>query len=145
MKAVIQRVKSSQVKVDGQVVGQIGHGLNVLLGVGQGDTSKQAEDLARKIANLRIFADDQDKMNCSVKEVGGEILVVSQFTLYGDCRKGNRPSFVRAAEPKLAEELYEHFVRKLMEQGLKVVTGQFRTLMEVTIVNDGPVTIIWES
>jgi len=145
MKAVVQRVKKASVKVSGKTVGKIGPGLVVLLGVGEEDTQKDAKYLADKIANLRIFGDENDKMNLSALETQGEILAVSQFTLYGDTKKGRRPNFVEAAEPKKAEELFNYFVEKLKETGLKVETGQFRAMMLVEILNDGPVTLILEN
>lgn len=145
MKAVIQRVKKASVTVSGETVAKIGQGLLVLLGVGEGDTEKDAEYLVDKIVNLRIFADKNDKMNLSALETRGEILAVSQFTLYGDTKKGRRPSFVEAAEPQKAEALFNYFVNKLKETGLKVETGKFRAMMLVEILNDGPVTIILDS
>jgi len=125
-----------------EVCGRIGHGLLVLLGVAGGDTATEAESLARKTAGLRIFEDEQGKMNRSIGEVGGSILVVSQFTLLGDCRKGRRPSFVAAAAPEVAERLYEVFVEAVRQQGIEVSTGRFRQHMEVELVNDGPVTLV---
>lgn len=145
MRAVIQRVKHSKVEVDGAVVGQIGPGLLVLLGVGEGDTEKDSDYLARKIAHLRIFQDEKGLMNRSVLESGGSVLVVSQFTLWGDCSKGRRPSFIRAARPEKARELYEHFVGVLRGEGLPVATGQFQEMMDVHLVNDGPVTLLLDS
>lgn len=145
MKAVVQRVKESSVTVDGREVGRIGRGLLVLLGVAHGDTPSDADDMVEKILHLRIFEDEAGKMNHSLVEVGGALLVVSQFTLYGDCRKGRRPSFVQAARPEAAEALYEHFVGKARERGMLVATGQFRAMMDVALVNDGPVTLILES
>ena len=145
MRAVVQRVKESSVKVDGSTVGKIGPGLNVLLGVAEGDTEKDADFLAEKIANLRIFEDENGKMNLSLLDVKGGMLVISQFTLLGDCRKGRRPSFVKAAGPEEADALYRYFVGKTEEKGVKVETGVFRAMMEVYIVNDGPVTLIVES
>jgi len=142
MRAVIQRVKSASVRVDDQVVGAVEHGLMVLLGVGIGDTEKDAAWLAEKTANLRIFEDDEDKMNLSLRDIGGSALVVSQFTLYADARKGRRPSFTEAASPDQADALYRVYVNLLAEQGIPVQTGQFRAKMLVTIENDGPVTII---
>lgn len=144
MRTVIQRVSHAQVSVGGQIVGRIGAGLVVLLGVGQDDTAGQAALLADKVKNLRIFADDLGKMNRSVQDRSGEILVISQFTLYADCGKGNRPSFTAAATPALAQELYEAFVGCLRQNGLTVATGQFQAHMEVSLVNDGPVTLVLE-
>lgn len=144
MRAVVQRVARSSVSVDGRVVGQIGRGLNVLIGVRQGDTEEQARWLAHKIAGLRIFEDEHGKMNLSVQDVGGEVLVVSQFTLYGDARKGFRPSFVDAAPPEIASPLIDRFVQFLREEGVPVQTGVFQAMMLVEIHNDGPVTIILE-
>lgn len=144
MRAVVQRVVRSSVSVDGKVVGQIGKGLNVLIGVRQGDTEEQARWLAHKIAGLRIFEDEQGKMNLSVRDVGGEALVISQFTLYGDARKGFRPSFVDAAPPEIASPLIDRFVEFLREEGVPVQTGVFQAMMLVEIFNDGPVTIILE-
>ncbi|NPB08562.1 MAG: D-tyrosyl-tRNA(Tyr) deacylase [Aquificae bacterium] len=142
MRAVVQRVKESRVIVDGKVVGEIGRGLNVLLGIGKGDTEEEARKLAKKIVNLRIFEDERGKFQYSLLDVGGEILVVSQFTLYASVRKGRRPSFEKAERPERARELYEYFVGYLREKGLKVETGVFGAMMEVYILNWGPVTII---
>jgi D-aminoacyl-tRNA deacylase len=141
MRACIQRVSEAQVTVDGAVTGRIGRGLVVLLGVAQGDGSAEARWLAEKCVGLRVFEDDAGKMNRSLDEVGGAMLVVSQFTLLGDCRKGRRPSFVGAAEPQVAEELYEEFVAHVRAQGIEVATGRFRASMHVALVNDGPVTL----
>jgi len=141
VRAVVQRVSSARVEVDGEVTGSIGRGLLVLLGVGQGDTEKQAAWLAEKIAGLRIFEDEARKMNLSVEEVGGGVLVVSQFTLLADCRKGRRPSFTEAAPPEVAERLYQEFVRRVRECGVRVETGVFQAKMRVHLVNEGPVTI----
>ena len=145
MRAVIQKVKESTVKTGDEIVGRIGKGLLVLLGVARTDTAKDAAYLANKIANLRIFEDEHGKLNRSLLDIGGQMLVVSQFTLLADCRKGRRPSFVDAAEPEKATELYEHFVEKVRLQGLGVQTGRFRAMMEVALINDGPVTLIVES
>ncbi len=145
MKAVVQRVKESAVTVDGEIVGEIGRGLLVLLGVAGDDGKKEADFLAGKIPNLRIFEDEAGKMNRSLFDMGGEMLVVSQFTLLGDCRKGRRPSFVKAAGPEKANELYEYFVDRVRGKGLTVRTGRFRAMMEVRLINDGPVTLIVES
>jgi len=145
VRAVVQRVSSARVEIDGEVAGSIGRGLLVLLGVGHGDSEKQAHWLADKIAGLRIFEDDAGKMNLSVEEVAGSALVVSQFTLYGDCRKGRRPSFTGAAPPEEADRLYQVFVNRLKERGLPVSTGVFQAMMQVHLVNDGPVTVVVES
>lgn len=145
MLAVIQRVKESSVTVDDQVIGRISRGLLVLLGVAQGDRFSDADYLATKIANLRIFEDGQGKMNRSLLETGCQMLVVSQFTLLGDCRKGRRPSFTAAAEPEQAIALYEYFIAALRRLGISVDTGRFKAKMEVALVNDGPVTLIMES
>lgn len=145
MRAVVQRVRHASVQVAGEMVGGIGPGLLVLLGVGRTDTEKDAAYLADKIINLRVFADEADKMNLSVRETGGAILVVSQFTLHGDCRKGRRPSYNDAAPPPLAENLYEYFVTTLRGLGAKVATGRFQAMMEVKLLNDGPVTILLDS
>jgi D-tyrosyl-tRNA(Tyr) deacylase len=133
------------VQVDGETVGQIGSGLLVLLGVGQQDTEAAADYLAEKVLGLRIFEDDQGKMNLSVMEKGGEVVVVSQFTLYGDVRRGRRPSFDAAARPELAQRLYEYFVQKIRTAGLRCETGRFQATMEVELVNSGPVTILLDS
>jgi len=145
MRAVIQRVKESSVTVDNKIVGKIGKGLLVLLGVANEDKADDAEYLADKITNLRIFEDDNGKMNRSLLETGGELLVVSQFTLLGDCRKGRRPSFINAAHPEKANDLYEHFAKEVKQKGISLKTGRFRAMMEVSLINDGPVTIILES
>jgi D-tyrosyl-tRNA(Tyr) deacylase len=145
MRAVIQRVKEGSVKVDGRIIGQISRGLLVLLGVAQGDRSSDADYLANKITNLRIFEDKNGKMNRSLLETGGQMLVVSQFTLLGDCRKGRRPSFVAAAEPAKAAALYDYFIEAVRSLGISVETGRFGAMMEVALVNDGPVTLILES
>lgn len=145
MRAVIQRVKRARVTVSGQEVGAIGPGLVVFLGVGAGDDGSAVSYLADKVANLRIFADAAGKMNLSLLDIGGEVLAISQFTLYGDCRKGRRPSFTGAAPPELALELYNRFVAALADQGLKVATGEFQASMLVELVNDGPVTMLLDS
>ena len=145
MRDVIQRVSRAEVRVAGEPVGRIGPGLCVFLGIGKADGQANVDHLAEKIKNLRIFEDENGKMNLSVEEVREEVLVVSQFTLYGDCRKGNRPSFSNAAPPDQAEQLYEYFVRRLRGAGLTVATGQFKARMDVTLINDGPVTFIVES
>jgi len=141
----VQRVASAAVAVDGETKAQIGEGLLVLLGVGRQDSEGDAMYLADKVANLRVFPDQDDRLNLSVKDVNGEILVVSQFTLYGDCRRGRRPSFTEAAQPELARGLYAVFVSRLQAQGLKVETGVFQAHMEVSLVNNGPVTLIMSS
>jgi D-tyrosyl-tRNA(Tyr) deacylase len=145
MRAVVQRVKESSVKADNEILGRIDSGLLVLLGVAKGDSPSDAEYLANKIVNLRVFEDDAHKMNRSLPEIGGKMLVVSQFTLLGDCRKGRRPSFIAAAEPQLAVELYEYFVQQVRRLGIPVETGRFQAVMEVALINDGPVTLILES
>ncbi|WP_163879809.1 D-aminoacyl-tRNA deacylase [Paenibacillus favisporus] len=145
MKVVVQRCKEAQVTVDGEVTGAIGQGLMVLVGVTHEDTEKDAKYLADKVAGLRIFEDDEGKMNYSVMEVGGGILSVSQFTLYGDCRKGKRPNFMAAAKPDIAEDLYEQFNRELRDKGLEVATGRFGAMMDITFTNWGPVTLIIDS
>jgi len=145
MRAVVQRVKESHVSVADEIVAQIGHGLLVLLGVAKGDTQKDVKYLAQKISHLRIFEDDEGKMNSSLLETGGSMLVVSQFTLLADCRKGRRPSFIQAARPEDADHLYKSFAALVRDMGIHVKTGRFRTLMAVSLINDGPVTIIIES
>jgi len=145
MRAVIQRVKSARVCVDGRVSGEIGKGLLVLLGVGKGDGEADLSFLTSKIPDLRIFEDDSGKFNLSLREIGGEILVVSQFTLFGDCRKGRRPSFTEAEEPSVAKQLYERFILRLKEQAIPVRTGEFQAKMEVHLINDGPVTLVLDS
>jgi len=145
MRACVQRVRRAQVTVAGEVCGQIGHGMLVLLGVAGGDTEADARWLAQKIAGLRIFEDPEQKMNLSLADVGGSMLVVSQFTLLGDCRKGRRPDFTAAAPPETAETLYEIFVAAVAAQGIPVATGRFRQHMEVELVNDGPVTLVVDS
>ena len=145
MRAVIQRVKRCRVSVGSETVGEIGPGLLVLLGVAQGDAEAAADYLARKVLALRIFDDAEGKMNLALGEVGGAALVVSQFTLYGDARGQNRPSYIRAARPEEARPLYEYFVEKLRAAGLRCQTGRFQEMMEVALVNDGPVTILLDS
>jgi D-tyrosyl-tRNA(Tyr) deacylase len=142
MRAVVQRVLRSSVTVDGEIVGQIERGLLVLLGVHRNDTPEQARWLADKVAGLRIFQDADSKMNVSVQDAGGGVLAVSQFTLYGDCQKGRRPSFIDAAQPETAQPLYEQFANHLRALGIPVATGRFGADMQVELVNDGPVTII---
>ncbi len=145
MRAVVQRVSSGSVSIDGKVVGKIDEGLVILLGVRNGDTEADVKFLADKCVNLRIFTDENGKFNLSALDVKGELLAVSQFTLYGNTRKGRRPSFIEAAPPEISEPLYEKFVDYLRESGLKVATGEFGAMMLVEINNDGPVTIIVES
>lgn len=145
MRAVVQKVSSSKVTVDEEIVGQINQGLLVLLGVTHDDTSKDVDYMVDKITNLRIFEDAEGKMNLSIKDVKGEILAVSQFTLYGDARRGRRPSFSDAARPDIANPLYEEFVEKVKNQGINVGTGKFGAHMMVDLTNDGPVTILLES
>ena len=144
MKIVLQRVKRAQVTVDGKITGSINKGILILLGVHNDDTEQQADFLAAKCAELRIFPDSEKKMNLSLNDVDGEALVVSQFTLYGDCRKGRRPSYTNAAPPDKGERLYEYFVGKMKEHARVVQTGIFGAMMDVELVNDGPVTIILE-
>ena len=145
MKAVVQRVKSAQVTVSDEVRGRIDQGLVVFLGVGREDNPQDAEFLATKIAGLRIFSNSAGKFDLSVKDVNGSVLIVSQFTLYGDCRKGRRPSFIDAAPPEVAEELYECFMDRMRQEGLDAESGTFQAMMEVHLVNDGPVTILLDS
>jgi D-tyrosyl-tRNA(Tyr) deacylase len=145
MRVVVQRVKESKVEVKGETVGIIGPGLLIFLGVGEDDLEKDCEYLANKIAHLRIFPDIDGYMNLSLLETGGAALVVSQFTLWGDCRKGRRPSFTRAARPGRAKELYGHFIGLLKEKGIQVATGKFQEMMDVFVVNDGPVTLMLDS
>lgn len=144
MRLVIQRVHESKVEVEGKIVGQIGPGFMVLIGVTEGDNEETADFLAEKLCNLRVFTDEEDKMNLSIKDIDGELLIISQFTLYADCRKGNRPSFIAAAEPKRAEELYEYFARKCKEKVKNVEKGIFGAHMDVSLINNGPVTIMLE-
>jgi D-tyrosyl-tRNA(Tyr) deacylase len=145
MRVVVQRVASSQVVVDGQVIGKIGRGLNLLVGIAETDTEAELDWMAKKCLELRLFPGEEgDRFDRSVQEINGELLVISQFTLYGDCRKGRRPSFDRAAAPAIAENYYDRFVEKLRQSGLKVETGQFGAMMQVSIANHGPVTILLE-
>jgi len=145
MRAVVQRVSSAQVTVEKELIGRIGLGLLVLLGVAQTDTQTDANYLVDKITNLRIFPDSDDKMNLSLLDIKGELLVVSQFTVFGDCRRGRRPSYSEAALPIEAEALYNYFVAKAIENGFRVQTGKFQAMMQVELVNDGPVTILLDS
>ena len=144
MKLVIQRVKSARVEVEVGIIGEIGPGMLVFLGVGKDDTKDDADFLVQKIVQLRIFEDAQGKMNLSAAQTKAAFLVVSQFTLYGDCSKGRRPSFDAAADPKKAETLYQYFIEQLSKQNVPVQTGEFRAMMDVTLVNDGPVTFVLE-
>lgn len=144
MRLIIQRVKKAKVSASGKVVGQIGKGLFVLVGVKKGDSENEAERMAEKLSKLRVMADEEGKMNLGVKDVGAELLVVSQFTLYADTSGGNRPSFTHAAEPKAAKKIYEHFLAKLREKEIKVETGSFGDYMEISSELDGPVTIFLE-
>ena len=145
MRAVIQRVKDSRVSVNNQLVGKIGNGVLVFLGVQESDTEKDAEYIASKTINLRIFEDKDGKMNLSLKDVNGEVLVISQFTLLGDCRKGRRPSFADAAHPEKAKILYQYFISQIEDHNITVSTGEFQAKMEVNILNDGPVTLLLDS
>ncbi len=145
MKAVLQRVSRAQVSVDGEIIGKIGKGILILLGVGKNDSLEDVKYLSDKIINLRIFPDENDKLNLSLKDIDGEILVVSQFTLYADCRKGRRPSFEQAAKPDTAVELYNRFVAECKTYGIKVETGQFQAMMNVELCNEGPVTILLDT
>lgn len=145
MRLVIQRVNHASVRVDDQVIGEIGKGLLILLGVGDGDTKEMVDKYVKKLSGLRIFEDEQGKTNLSLADVNGEVLVVSQFTLYADCRKGNRPSFVKAGAPDLANELYEYFKSRCEETFGRVSCGSFGADMKVSIENDGPFTILWDS
>ncbi|MBJ6362975.1 D-aminoacyl-tRNA deacylase [Paenibacillus sp. GCM10012307] len=145
MRVVVQRSKTASVAVDGEIVGQIDQGLVLLVGVTHEDTDADARWLADKIAGLRIFEDEQGKMNLSIADIGGQVLSISQFTLYGDCRKGRRPNFMNAARPELAEPLYETFNSMLREAGLPVATGRFGSMMDVSLTNWGPVTLILDS
>lgn len=144
MKIVVQRVKNAQVEVEGKTVGKINKGFLVLLGVTHGDTKEQADYLVKKLCNLRVFKDENDKMNLGLKDINGELLIVSQFTLYADCSNGNRPSFINAGKPEQAEELYEYFCEKCSKNNIHVEKGIFGADMKVSLLNDGPVTIIIE-
>ncbi|MFB3921585.1 MAG: D-aminoacyl-tRNA deacylase [Terriglobia bacterium] len=145
MRAVLQRTIRAEVRVGGRVVGRIGQGLVVLVGIAAADSEETGRQLAEKIVNLRVFDDTEGRMNRSLLDAGGEILCVSQFTLYGDCRKGRRPSFDRAAAPEDARALYDSFIASLRSLGVKVQTGEFRAMMDVELVNDGPVTLLLDS
>lgn len=144
MKLVVQRVRHSKVEVDSKIIGQIEKGFLVLLGVGPEDSTEIADFLVEKLCNLRVFEDENQKMNLSIKDIDGELLIVSQFTLYADCKKGNRPSFTNAAKPEMANELYEYFIEKCRDKVRKVEHGEFGADMKVSLLNDGPVTIILE-
>jgi D-tyrosyl-tRNA(Tyr) deacylase len=145
MRAVVQRVKNARVEISGKIIGETGKGLLIFLGVGDEDSEKDCEYLADKIANLRIFPDENDLMNLSSLDIGGGMLVVSQFTIWGDCRKGRRPSFTKAARPERAKELYDFFIGVLKKTGLKIAAGEFQEMMDVHLINDGPVTILLDS
>lgn len=145
MRACVQRVTRGAVHVDGRTIGEIGSGVVVLLGVGHDDSEEDAQFLAEKLTQLRIFADDEGKMNRSLLDIGGEMLVISQFTLMGDCRKGRRPSFIAAAAPDRANELYQYLVAAVAAKGIHVATGKFQAMMQVELVNDGPVTMLLDS
>ncbi len=145
MRAVIQKVKEATVEVEGEVVGRIGEGILLFLGIRKDDTQDDIKYLVEKVLGLRMFDDDAGKMNLSITDVGGEILVVSQFTLYGDCRKGRRPSFDEAASPDMAEGLYDIFVGEVKKRGINVQTGRFRAIMDIHLTNSGPVTILLDS
>jgi len=145
MRSVVQRVSRAQVTIDQEPVGTIGPGVVVLLGIHKDDSEKEAQWLADKIVGLRIFEDDKGLMNRSLLDVGGEMLIVSQFTLYGDCRKGRRPGYSSAARPEIAEPLYEHFIHMVQQQGVTTATGRFQAMMQVELVNDGPVTLLLDS
>ena len=144
MKLVVQRVKKAKVKVDGNIIGKIDKGFLVLIGIKVGDTKEQADYLVKKLCNLRVFSDENDKMNLSIKDVKGKLLIVSQFTLYGDCSQGNRPSFIEAARPEEANPLYEYFCNQCELNNIEVQKGIFGADMKVELINDGPVTIIIE-
>lgn len=145
MRAVVQRVTKANVKVDGKIVGKIDKGLLVFLGIGEDDDNTDLEYMVEKVLGLRIFEDDKEKMNLSLMDVGGEILIISQFTLYGDVRRGKRPSFTSSAHPKIAEDIYNQFIRRCKEKGLKTEMGIFGAHMEIGLINDGPVTILIDS
>ena len=144
MKLVVQRVKKAEVKVDGNIIGKIDKGFLVLIGIKVGDTKEQADYLVKKLCNLRVFSDENDKMNLSIKDVKGKLLIVSQFTLYGDCSQGNRPSFIEAARPEEANPLYEYFCNQCELNNIEVQKGIFGADMKVELLNDGPVTIVME-
>lgn len=145
MRAVVQRVNEASVSIDNEIVSKIGKGLLVFVGVKPDDTKTDRDYIINKVTNLRIFEDENGKMNLSVKDVDGEILIVSQFTLYGDCRKGRRPSFVRAGDPKEAEQVYNDFIEEILKEPLKIQTGVFQAEMDINLINDGPVTMLLDS
>ena len=145
MRAVLQRVTNAEVKVDGEIIGSVGKGILIFLGVSDDDTEKDLQYIADKMINLRIFEDENGKMNLSVRDIQGELLIVSQFTLYGDCRKGRRPSFDKAGKPDFANEMYEKFIKYCSDSGLKTEHGKFGADMKVSLLNDGPVTIMLDS
>ena len=145
MRAILQRVLNASVKVDGKTIGEIDKGLLVFLGVGEGDTEKDLKYIADKCIGLRIFSDEEDKMNLALTDVGGQMLVISQFTLYGDCRKGRRPSFASSMEPVKAKEMYESFIKYIEQSGIKTEHGEFGADMKVELINDGPVTLMLDS
>ncbi len=145
MKVLIQRVKRASVKIEGELYSSIGQGILAFVGIEKGDSMEQVKKLAQKVASLRIFPDENDKMNRSIKDVSGEMLIVSQFTLCGDCKKGTRPSFDRSAPPEIANELYEAFIKEVNDFGIKTGTGKFAAMMDVELINDGPVTFMLEA
>ncbi len=145
MRAVVQRVRHASVRIDNNTTGQIGYGLVILLGIRGDDTVRDLQWMADKIVNLRIFEDDEGKMNRSLADINAEMLIVSQFTLYGDCRKGRRPGYSSAAPPEIAEPIYDRFIEEIKSRGIKTATGTFRAMMEIELVNDGPVTLLLDS
>lgn len=145
MKLVVQRVKNANVSIENNIVGKINQGFVVLLGVSNEDTKENADYLVKKLLNLRVFSDNDDKMNLSIKDIEGELLIVSQFTLYANCKKGNRPSFIEAAKPEHAKPLYEYFINECIKENLNVQTGEFGADMQIELINDGPVTILLEN
>jgi D-tyrosyl-tRNA(Tyr) deacylase len=145
MKLVVQRVKNANVSIENNIVGKINQGFVVLLGVSNEDTKENADYLVKKLLNLRVFSDNDDKMNLSIKDIEGELLIVSQFTLYANCKKGNRPSFIEAAKPEYAKPLYEYFINECRKENLNVQTGEFGADMQIELINDGPVTILLEN
>ena len=145
MKLVVQRVKNANVSIENNIVGKINQGFVVLLGVSNEDTKENADYLVKKLLNLRVFSDNDDKMNLSIKDIEGELLIVSQFTLYANCKKGNRPSFIEAAKPEHAKPLYEYFINECRKENLNVQTGEFGADMQIELINDGPVTILLDS